>query len=236
MVWHWLQPEGQILPFVLSWEVGRIWKTMLWPWRRFKEIKMNHHRLPGNTRRSLNGLLLYLEWEEREWEETTAGGGDTAGERDTAAWQRLTTTGKQQTQRDVNLCWFPVGVLREMFFLELPPWRFPNQLVSDSSLHPMQCHLHKNVENVTNYSQVSKRALNYEAARAVCYTKCLQPAGPRNTNCCPRLEGPEGSRDIWSQVQTLRQGFGGISGTSCYMLDPGTWDLSWILSCFLMLH
>lgn len=58
-----------------------------------------------------------------------------------------------------------------------------------SSIHHKQCHLHKNVENVTNYSlQVQKGSVNYEAARAACCTKSLQPEA-WSANCCPRKEG-----------------------------------------------
>lgn len=109
--------------------------------------------LPGNTRSSLNGIKSSCTLggkRGREGKQQLVG--DTAREGDTAAWQ-AGNCGEGTSQRDVAHAWFPVVSLREIFFLSCPV--ISKSTPPASNFHPMQCHLHKNVENVTNSSRGS---------------------------------------------------------------------------------
>ena len=84
---------------------------MLWPWRRFKGIKMSHHWPPGNTRSSLNGIKSSCTLGGRRG---TEGKQQLAGkaqlEKGPMQPDRLTTVGQEQTRRDVaypGFLWVP---------------------------------------------------------------------------------------------------------------------------------
>lgn len=76
--------------------------------------------------------------------------------------------------------------------------------------------------------------MNYEAACAACYTKglaqaaALRPYGPRQ-------ERPEVKRHLES-LPGLEAGIWGNFRHILLLAGAGTWGLSWILSCFLVLH
>lgn len=101
---------------------------MLWPWRRFKGIKMNHRWPPGNTRSSLNGTRSSCTLGGRKGSEGKQQlvGEMEAGERDTALGLRLAPsnhckgTNPKACETMLVSCGVPQGGCFVFFFLELP--------------------------------------------------------------------------------------------------------------------
>lgn len=81
---------------------------MLWPWGRFKGIKMNHRWPPGNTRNSLNGMRSSCTLGGRKGSEGKQQlvGETEAGERDTAAGLRLKASSNHRKGTNPKACEF----------------------------------------------------------------------------------------------------------------------------------
>lgn len=81
-----------------------------------------------------------------------------------------------------------------------------------SSLHPAQEHLHKNVETVTSYSRVSKRALRIRKLHVQPTTQRTSHQQPGNGNgtCRPRPGRPRGQRTSGAKSRPWTEALGDV--------------------------
>lgn len=228
-------------PFVLSWGMGRIWKTMLWPWWRFKGVKMNHRRPPGNTRSSLNGMRSSCTLGGRKGSE---GKHQLVGEIDGSwrkghgqqAWRlHPATTAKEQIQRQwayAGFLWCPLGSVLFFFSPLSCLWWFLNQLPQPpvSTLCSVICLKMWRMQQL--FTRVRKGSGNYEAAlcslphkgsptsRLGTQTAALGKGGPRVKG---HLEtGPGPKLRLWKNFRHI-------------LLRAGPWGMGFGLDSLLLL-
>lgn len=127
----------------------------------------------------------------------------------------------------LGFLWYPLG----RFFISWAALVISESTATASNLHPMQCHLHKNVENVTNSSQGSTGLC--EVWGRTCSLLHKAPPAGRPSELLPWAERAEG-QEIPGASPGPEAGLGGefqAHPATCWTWDMGCELDSFLLSC-----